>query len=126
VKYKYLWIAVIAFAAMPARLWAQDISGEWTGEMWTNRGIIKAVFDFSVDGVKLTGSAIGGEEERPFFDGKIKGDKISFVLRTYNDKGSFIPYAYEGKISGNTIQFTLTWGLNQSTQFTSTRIKRRK
>jgi hypothetical protein len=124
VKYKWLLIVAIAWAAMPARIWAQDASGEWNGEMITQRGFVKAVFEFSVDGTKVTGSAIAGEEERPLFDGKIKGNKISFVLRRYQGE-KFTPYAYEGKILGSAIQFTLTWGANQRTQFIATRIKRR-
>jgi hypothetical protein len=127
VKYPWLLIAIIAFAAMPATIWAQDVSGEWSGALVSNRGIVRAVFDLSVDGTKLTGSAIAGDEERPLFDGKIKGNKISFILRRYTgDK--FVPFIYEGKIQGNTIQFTLTWVVNQSRQsrqFTATRVKRR-
>jgi hypothetical protein len=127
VKYKWLLIAIIAFAAMPATIWAQDVGGEWNGVVFSNRGTVRAIFDFSFDGTKLTGSAIAGDEERPLFDGKIKGSKISFVLRKYTgDK--FVPFFYDGKILGNTIQFALTWGVGQtrqSVQFTATKVKRR-
>jgi hypothetical protein len=124
VKYKYLWIAMIALAAMPVIIWAQDIGGEWTGEMITGRGFVRATFDFIVDGTKLTGSAIAGDEERPLFDGKIKDNKISFALRRYTGD-RYTLYRYEGKIQGNTIQFKLIYGNNQTAAFTATRVKRR-
>jgi hypothetical protein len=125
VKCRYLGIAAIALATLPATIWAQDISGEWTGQIVTNRGIINAIFDFSVDGSKLKGSAIGGEEERPLFEGKIKGNRLSFVLRKYSGE-NYISYNYEGKISGNTIDFSLSWGSGRYTEFIATRVKRRQ
>lgn len=105
-KCKILMIGAIAFVVMSAAALPGDISGEWTAEIvGRDKRITKTFYEFKVDGSKLTGSVLGyPEDERPIFDGKVKGDKISFALREYfGDR--YMKYMYVGKISGNTIKF---------------------
>jgi len=107
-------------------LWAEDISGEWTAEIvGRDRVIVKAVYEFKVEDTKLTGSVLGYQEnERPVFDGKVKGDKISFSLREYfGDR--YVTYSYQGKISGNMIKFKVVTldATRRHVEFTATKVR---
>lgn len=116
-KYKCLLVAVIVVAAIPSMVMAQDFNGTWKGIIIGKNGLhIVASFEFVVTGTKLTGSVIDGRDEFPFFDTKVKGDKIAFVIRRYaGDR--YTPYVYTGKMVGDTIKFTITWGINSSLDF---------
>jgi len=94
VKSKILGLALAVIAALSATVWSSDISGEWKVEMTRqDPGITRALYEFRVDGSRLTGSAMGFmEDERPILDGKVTGDKISFTLkRIYRESRSRVP-----------------------------------
>lgn len=105
-KSKILGLALAVIAALSATVWSSDISGEWKVEMTRqDPGITRALYEFRVDGSRLTGSAMGFmEDERPILDGKVTGDKISFTLKEYTGN-RVLEYRYEGKVSGDTINF---------------------
>jgi hypothetical protein len=126
VRCKSLLIAVVASAVLSATAWSEDISGEWTAEIvGRDRLIVKAVYEFKVEDTKLTGSVLGYQEtERPIFDGKVKGNKISFSMRDYfGDR--YVTYSYEGKISGDTIKFKVTTldATRRYVEFTATKVR---
>jgi hypothetical protein len=109
---------VVFIAAATA--WSADVSGEWKVE--TTRqdpAITKAWYEFKVDGSKLTGSAMGYlEDERPILDGRVTDDKVFFTLKEQvGDR--VLEYRYQGKISGDTIKFTVNQigGGNRSWRF---------
>jgi hypothetical protein len=106
VKCKILWFALAVIPAGPATVWPADISGVWKVETPVrDPEITRAWFEFSVDGSKLTGSAMGFmEDERPILDGKVTDDKVFFTLKEYaGDR--VLEYRYQGKVSGDTIKF---------------------
>jgi len=126
VRCKSLWIAIVASAVLSAAAWSEDISGEWTAEIvGRDRIIVKAVYEFKVEDTKLTGSVFGYQEtERPIFDGKVKGNKISFSLREYfGDR--YVTYSYQGTISGNTIKFKVITldATRRHVEFTATKVR---
>jgi hypothetical protein len=126
VRCKSLLIAIVAAAVLSATAWSEDISGEWTAEIaGRDRNVINAVYEFKVEGTKLTGSILGYQEtERPIFDGKVIGDKISFSLREYfGDR--YVTHSYQGKISGNTIKFKVTTSgaTRRHVEFTATKVR---
>ncbi len=88
-----------------------DITGTWTSEFDSQIGHQKYIFTFKQDGAKLTGKANSEVNDRKreaeLKDGKVDGDKISFVeMLSFQDNE--IPITYTGKLSanGNEIKFT--------------------
>jgi hypothetical protein len=88
-------------------VYAANITGKWTAEFDSEVGVQKYVFEFKVDGSTLTGTAIsnidGAEATTPITEGKIDGDKISFV-ENLNYQGMELRIVYEGTVSGDEIQ----------------------
>jgi hypothetical protein len=87
------------------------VSGKWEAEFDTQIGKQKYVYEFKVDGGKLTGRAIGdisGEKSATDIkNGKINGAEISFV-ESITFQGQDVSIDYKGKISGDEIKFTRT------------------
>ncbi len=89
-------------------LYAADITGKWTAQFDTQVGLQKYVFEFKVNGDKLTGIAVadiaGAASQSDIQDGKISGDEISFV-EMQNYQGQQVKIVYKGKVSGDEIKF---------------------
>jgi hypothetical protein len=90
-------LAVAAFAA--------DVTGKWSAEVHGRGGRDQTVtFNLQQNGDSLTGTVAGPRGEAEIKDGKVNGDSVSFsVVREFN--GNSIKINYEGKVSGNEIQF---------------------
>ena len=59
---------------------AADISGKWTAKFMSQVGDQEYTYEFVVKGTTLTGTAKGSlTGESPIAEGKVDGDKISFV-----------------------------------------------
>ncbi len=71
----------------------------------------KYIYEFKVDGDKLTGNAIGdiaGEQSATEIkDGKVNGAGISFV-EAVKFQGQDVRVDYKGKVAGDEIRFTRT------------------
>jgi len=110
---------------MSATAWSADISGEWKVELTRqDPGITRLLYEFKVDGSKLTGSVLGHmEDERPILDGKVTGDTIFFTLKEY-EGNRVLEYRYEGKVSGDTIKFKvyMLGGINRHWGFTAKKV----
>ena len=80
---------------------AADVTGKWTAEV-PGRGGTPATntFTFKAAGAKLEGSVTNQRGDTPIADGKVDGDKISFVTEG-NVKTTFT-----GVVKGDTIEFT--------------------
>ncbi len=102
---------VLLFLTAAVCVYAADISGKWTAEFNTQVGLQKYVFEFKVEGDKLTGKAIGDIAGSPsqsdIQEGKISGDEISFV-EMQNYQGQQVRIVYKGKVSGDEIKFKRT------------------
>ena len=95
----------ITFAAAPAR--AADVDGKWAGSIETPMGAFPVGFSFKADGATLTGTQTGMDGmEIPIKNGKIDGDKISFVV-TIDFGGMAFDLNYTGVVSADNIQLTL-------------------
>jgi hypothetical protein len=91
--------------------YAADITGKWTAQFNTQIGVQKYIYEFKVEGTKLTGKAIanieGTESQSNITEGTINGDDVSFVeMQKY--QGQEIRIVYKGKVSGDEIKFTRT------------------
>lgn len=100
-------VFVLLLLAFTAFVRAADPSGRWTSTFSTDVGEQQYTFEFKVMGSTLTGTAksnLLGESQLQ--DGKVDGDKISFV-----ENGSFqgmpLRIAYSGTMtSADEIAFT--------------------
>jgi len=110
-----LWRAfglVLIVGALTSVVLAADISGKWAGK--GEQGP-EWVFNFKVDGSKVTGSMRGSDEkERPINDGKLEGDVLSFSVDS-EWQGQAIKLVMKGKVSGEKIELRVdtedgTWG----------------
>lgn len=93
-------------ALMATSLFAGDITGKWTGEVEGRQGQKRTqTFDLKAEGDKLTGTMVGmGGRELKIEDGKISGDTLSFSV-TVEFNGNTRKMEYTGKITGDTINF---------------------
>ena len=70
------------------------IEGKWSGQIPRPSRSYDSVFEFRVNGEKLTGKVYAAEQEWDIVGGKVKGDTISF--RIGNTQGD-----YTAKVSGD-------------------------
>ena len=87
-------------------LFAADITGKWTASFDTQIGEQSYTYDFVVKDSTLTGKYKSNIAEGEILEGKVDGDKVTFVeLLTF--EGNQVRIVYTGKIvSGDEIQFT--------------------
>jgi len=107
-------------------LYAADITGKWTAQFDSQVGVQKYVFEFKVDGAKLTGMAIsnigGTEAKTAISEGTVKGDDVAFVENLkYQDMDLRI--AYKGKITGEEIKLSRMVGDQEGETFVAKRAK---
>jgi len=88
-----------------------DVAGKWkaTVKYWDG-GAYAETFNFEVVGTELSGTAsfLGGSLN--IFDGKITGDRISFMTKSLTGFGEKIyvdKQYYKGTVEGDTIRFSM-------------------
>jgi hypothetical protein len=91
---------LLVFALMPLAAHAADISGKWTSSFDTQIGKQEYTYTFKVEGTKLTGKAKSANGESDLLDGKVDGDKVSFV-ENLNFQGNAVKITYTGKVVSN-------------------------
>jgi hypothetical protein len=105
---------------------AADLPGKWTAEFDTQVGTQKYTFQLAVAGEKVTGKAsferMGQKGEADLLEGKLVGDKVSFV-ETFDAMGSQVRIEYEGTVKGDEIAFTRKVGEFATEQFVARRAK---
>jgi opacity protein-like surface antigen len=102
-------LAVLILMGMVC-IYAADITGKWTTEFDSQVGVQKYVFEFKVEGTKLTGTAISkiadaAEAKTPITEGVVNGDDVTFV-ENLDYSGQALKITYKGKIAGDEIKFT--------------------
>ena len=103
---------------------AADVSGKWTAQVPGRDGTPREqVFQLKADGDKLTGTVDSGRGgDAPIAEGKVSGDSVSFTL-TREFGGNTIKWTYTGAISGDEIKFKRTGGQGEPREFTAKRAK---
>jgi hypothetical protein len=100
-------LAAILLIAVAARAYAADIAGTWKASFDTQIGQQNYTYTFVVKDTTLTGkieSEMGGTTD--ILDGKVEGDKVSFV-EVFKYDGNDIRITYTGTIaSADEIKFT--------------------
>jgi uncharacterized lipoprotein YehR (DUF1307 family) len=101
-------VALVGLAALSA--YGADITGKWKSESPGRDGTpMTTTYVFKVDGEKLAGTVSGRQGETAISEGKINGDEISFVV-VRNFQGEERKIEYKGKVSGDEIKMTITFG----------------
>src|SRR5215469_512059 len=97
-------ILLLAIAALPLSLLAGDVTGTWKSEFDSQIGQQKYTFTFKQDGTNVTGKANSEvndqKREAELKEGKIDGDKISFV-ETLKFDDNEIRIVYTGTVQTN-------------------------
>lgn len=95
---------------LSAAAFAAGVAGNWKASAETQNGTVERTFSFKVDGAKLTGESVSsmmGKSE--IADGKVDGDNFTFNI-TINFQGNEMKVAYKGKVTGDAIAMTSTFG----------------
>lgn len=105
-------------------LFAADVTGKWTAQVPGRDGTPREQkFDLKADGGSLTGTVDSGRgEPASIADGKVSGDTVSFTL-TREFGGNTIKWTYTGTVSGDEIKFKRTGGQGEPREFTAKRAK---
>jgi len=113
---------LIVFALCAVALLAADVTGKWTAQVPGRDGQTREqVFNFKVDGEKLTGTIPSGQgQEVAIADGKVSGDTLSFTV-TREMGGNSVKFTYTGTVAGNEIKFKRAGGQGQAREFTAKR-----
>ena len=100
----------------------KSVAGEWQATFNTPIGAMNCHYTFKVAGNVLTGSVVaemsGNKSESEITDGKIDGDKITFVWVYNND----VQMSSTGKLAGNELKLTRQAGTYGSEDAVATRI----
>jgi hypothetical protein len=106
-----------------------SVAGKWQAEFDTPVGKQKYVYDFKVDGDKLTGRAVGdiggAKSDTDITQGKVNGTEISF-LETVKFQGREVPILYTGQVSDEEIKFTRKVAEVATEQMVAKRLKEAK
>jgi hypothetical protein len=123
---KRLWFAVLVCVLVVASLGraiAADISGTWKASFETAIGQQNYTYELVVKDSTVTGKAKSDNGETNLTDGKVEGDKISFV-ENLNFQGMDIRIVYTGTIvSADEIKFTRQVADFATEELVATRVK---
>jgi len=94
--------SVLAVSALAVGIaFAADVSGTWTASFGTQT----YTYELHVQGNALTGKTKGNlTGENPISDGKVDGNKISFVEKAMY-QGMPLVFNYTGELKGDQIHF---------------------
>lgn len=96
-----------------------SVAGDWDGSFNTPGGTRPFKFVLVVDGEKLTGTAKRPNGDVPL-TGTIKGDVINFSY-TINYGGNDLTLMYSGKVAGDSMSGTVSFGGNAEESWTAKR-----
>jgi hypothetical protein len=110
IRRSVLFVAVVAVvvtvAVAAGRAQASDITGKWTASFDTQIGVQTYTYDFVVKNGVLTGHAKSNLGESALSEGKVEGDKVTFV-EMLKFEGMDIRIVYTGTItSADEIKFS--------------------
>jgi hypothetical protein len=100
-----------------------DITGKWTASFDTQIGPQNYTYEFAVRDKVLTGTINSGMGQSPVIDGKVEGEKVSFVEKL-EFQGNEVRITYTGQIvSSDEIKFTRQVGDVATEQLVARRAK---
>lgn len=120
-------LLVFMMIAATACIYAADITGKWEAAFDSQVGPQKYVFDFKVQGTTVTGNAVStigdATATTPITEGKLEGDKLTFV-ENLNYQGTMeLKIEYKGTVSGDEIRMSRTVSGQEGETFVAKRAK---
>ena len=114
---------IVCALMLSGRVLAADITGKWTASFDTQIGQQDYTYDFVVKDATLTGKFKSNLAEGELLEGKVDGDKVTFV-EILKFEGNEVRITYTGKIvSADEIQFTRQVADFATEQLVATRAK---
>jgi hypothetical protein len=105
-----MYALALALLLLSTPAFAADVDGKWSGALATPNGDVAIAFEFKADGTALTGSTTGPDgAQLAIKNGKIDGDKITFVVTVAFGDMSF-DIAYSGVVSPAEIKMAGEFG----------------
>jgi len=115
--------ALLLAATVAATALAADVAGTWTWTTKSKKGKeVESTLTLSVQGEKLTGDLQRGKKSVEISNGAIKGDEISFEVKTERN-GDETVQKFEGKVEGDTITGTTSGKKGKSRDWEAKRSK---
>jgi len=115
---RIVWL-IPMFLSLALAVWAADVTGKWTAQVPGRNGNMRDVtFDLKSSGDSLTGTMSARNGDVPISDGKISGDSISFTV-TLEFGGNTVKQMFAGKVAGSEIHFKREGGQGQPIEFTA-------
>jgi len=109
-RYRIAFLAAIIALSCISIAFASDVTGKWVAEVPGRDGQTReVVINLKAEGEKLTGTVSGRQGDNQISEGQIKGDELSFTV-TQNFRGEDVKVSYKGKVAGDEIKFTRTFG----------------
>jgi hypothetical protein len=102
-----LCVLVLGCLLVTGFAFGADIDGKWTGQYNSGMGDpMQMDFTFKAEGATLTGTAPGGPGASiPITDGKIDGNKVSFVVSTKMGEMD-MKFSYKGILNGDQLELS--------------------
>jgi hypothetical protein len=119
---KRVFVVVALISALSVLLFAADVTGKWTAQIPGRDGQTREqTFNFKQAGDKLTGTMSGAQgRDLAISDGKVSGDTISFTV-TQERGGNTMKLTFTGTVSGNEIKMKRESGQGQAREFVAKR-----
>jgi hypothetical protein len=122
-RLRFAALVCVLVTASLGRAAAADISGTWKASFDTQIGRQSYTYELVVKDSTVTGKARSDNGETTLTDGKVEGDKISFV-ENLNFQGMEIRIVYTGTIvSADEIKFTRQVADFATEELVATRVK---
>ena len=95
---------VVMLLALAVAAYCADLTGKWQWQMMGSGSRTPYTLTVKQDGANLTGTLVNGDDVTPIRDGKVNGDKVSFVVaRTWGNRETALTYT--GRVVGDEIRF---------------------
>ena len=96
---------ILTLFLLAASAFAAEVTGKWTAAFDTQVGQQNYTYELKAEGTKVSGKATSANGESELTEGRIDGDKITFVENLVY-QGMTIRIEYTGIITGDEIKFT--------------------
>ena len=114
---------VLLSSLLAVAAFAADVTGKWAADVPGRGGNTqKVTMDLKADGDKLSGTMSNPQGETAITDGKVSGDTVTFTI-TREMQGNTVKMNYTGKVAGDEIKFSVVreGGQGQAREFTAKR-----
>jgi len=121
--FRRILTAATALALLPLAALAADISGTWATSFDSQVGVQTYTYTLVVKGADVTGTFKSANGEGPITEGKLAGDKLTFV-ENMDYQGQALRIVYTGTVvSADEIKFSRDVAGQGGESFTAKRVK---